>query len=190
MTIFLSLFSQNTGPIENRGPSNSNSDIAQHEDVPVVDSSGIVVEEPTSVMLLPLNVQHDGAQGTTRMYYIRAMLGQVIVQVNSAKYALSEYYMVTGKLASGTDSAGLSNLDLEEHDLIDDYYVSSKGGIGVVLSSVFGSDRLIVWEPKISTNGHILKWECESNVAEKYLGFSQPKFCKYNSGLSRTLYTE
>jgi hypothetical protein len=119
---------------------------------------------------------------TNRALFIRTQISQVLIMLTIAKTHITEYYMATGELPNNSEDFNVSILDLSDSELIEDTFLTDDG-IGVLLASEFGTNKTLVIKAFPSKHGEYIKWRCETNVDEKFLGFGKSKLCEYNANL-------
>lgn len=130
----------------------------------------------------------DTSQITQRSYYIRSKLAQVLNDITMMKMYIGEYYMATGELLTNIDElGGITIEDFEENESIDKFFLTKNGGVGVSLSKDLGVDKSLILIPKVSKSGAMIKWRCETNVEQKYLGVPKAAFCICNPDLESIL---
>jgi len=120
---------------------------------------------------------------TNRVYYVRAMLAQVVSQMTGAKMLFTEFYMVTGKMPSKFEDMEYALLDLQDSNLIKKANITKSGELVVLLSDDFGENKVVKLVSSTNRSGTNIKWVCETNLEPKFLGISQTAFCKYNQDL-------
>jgi len=140
-------------------------------------------EQEDLVVLASPAILAESTAPTHRSAYIRAMLAQVLSHTSLAKMQIDQYYMSTGKLPKNIQDIGMSALDYQEFEVIDDFYITSKGGIRVALSSDFGNQKALVLQPKVSSSGAMIHWRCETNVEKEHLGIKTMPLCNYKADL-------
>ncbi|MCJ8318380.1 MAG: pilin [Colwellia sp.] len=114
-----------------------------------------------------------------RSYIVRAGLANVLASLTPLKMQIQMHFQMMGEFPTKKKDIAMSSFDLEEYDQINSSFMTEIGGIGVYLSEVFGNEKFLVLEPKISTNGSFIKWRCVTNVNEKYLGIPANRICDF-----------
>jgi len=140
-------------------------------------------EVENQVVLIPQQTFVDTTQATSRHFYVRAMLSQVLSDITFTKIYFSEYVMATGQLPGDISDLGYSIDELKEYDYIEDSFLTKESGIGVLLSKDFGENKTLVLLPKISVSGSHIKWKCITNIDEKYLGIPKMAICEYRASI-------
>ena len=141
-------------------------------------------EQEDQIIHASYDIPADYSQPTHRSAYIRAYLAQVLSHTSLVKTDINQYYMATGKLPENLQDMGISALDYQELEVIEDLYITPKGGIGVALSSDFGNQKVLILQAKISSSGSMIHWRCETNIEKKHLGFQKTAMCNYKEELN------
>ncbi len=71
-----------------------------------------------------------------------------------------------------------------EFDYIDEIHSPSEGEILVLLDRQSGKQKRIRLTPDIHQSGHIVRWHCQTNIANELLGRGENRVCIYNPYLN------
>ena len=118
-----------------------------------------------------------------RDYSVRAGLANVLAGLSPLKMQIQMHFHATGEFPTQKEDIAMSSFDLEEYDQITSSFMTETGGLGVYLAEVFGTEKVLILEPKLSKNRALIKWRCLTNVNEKYLGIPANRICEFQDGL-------
>ncbi len=117
-----------------------------------------------------------------REYVIRAALANVYSALLPIKTHINVYFQTMGTFPLGKE-VDISKYDLDELKYVSSSFLTEEGGFGVNLTEEFGQKKSLVLTPSSSRNGAFIKWQCVTNVDEKYLGLPQSRFCDFKANL-------
>jgi len=118
-----------------------------------------------------------------RDYFVRAGLANVMASLMPVKMQIQIYFQMKGEFPKKGRDIKISSFDLEEYKHINSSFMSDGGGIGVYLHKDFGDKKFLILQPSTSKNGAFIKWNCTTNVEEKYLGIPQNRMCEFQGSM-------